>query len=244
MQLGVVVAPLLTGPVGQEKLDILNLVLSASGVVLGVLGLLAFFSLVSWYIIAYKAFYLNRAHRESRRFLDAFWGSKRLDAIYQTAEEMKRSPISQMFKAGYIELSKIKGQQEQGQPREAAWLEGDMQSIERSLHRARTSELTHLESMVPFLATTGSAAPFVGLFGTVWGIMNSFINIGAKGAANLATVAPGIAEALIATAIGLVAAIPAVIAYNYFVRRIKVLSSEMDAFTNDFLNIVKRHFFS
>ena len=100
-----------------------------------------------------------------------------------------------------------------------------------------------MESKVPFLATTASAAPFIGLFGTVWGIMNSFRNIGAKGAANLTTVAPGIAEALIATAIGLVAAIPAVMAYNYFVRRIRVLSSEMDAFQNDFLNIVKRHFF-
>jgi biopolymer transport protein TolQ len=92
------------------------------------------------------------------------------------------------------------------------------------------------------LATTGSAAPFIGLFGTVWGIMNSFRNIGAKGTANLTTVAPGIAEALIATAIGLIAAIPAVMAYNYFVRRIRVLSSEMESFQNEFLNIVKRHF--
>jgi biopolymer transport protein TolQ len=228
---------------GQEKLDILNLVLNASGVVMGVLGLLVFFSLVSWYIIAYKAFYLGRAARESERFLAAFFKSKRLDAIYQTAEELRRSPISQMFKAAYIELSKIKGgQQPQHEVREEGLL-GDLQSIERALERARTSELTHLESMVPFLATTGSAAPFVGLFGTVWGIMNSFRNIGAQGAANLATVAPGIAEALIATAIGLMAAIPAVMAYNWFVRKIKVLSSEMDAFTNDFLNIVKRHFF-
>ena len=96
--------------------------------------------------------------------------------------------------------------------------------------------------LIPFLATTGSAAPFVGLFGTVWGIMNSFRAIGAKGAANLSTVAPGIAEALIATAIGLVAAIPAVMAYNYFTRRVKVLSSEMESFSNDFLNIVRRHF--
>lgn len=235
------VLPLLAAAgAGPEKLDILSLVLNASGVVMGVMGLLAFFSLVSWYIIAYKSFYLHRAASESASFLENFWKSKRLDAIYQTAEELKRSPISQMFKAGYIELSKIKGTESNAN--QASWL-GDMQSIERALERARTSELTHLESMVPFLATTGSAAPFVGLFGTVWGIMNSFVNIGAKGAANLATVAPGIAEALIATAIGLVAAIPAVMAYNYFVRRIKVLSSEMDAFTNDFLNIIKRHFF-
>jgi len=223
-----------------EKLDIWSLVLRSTGVVAGVLMLLAFFSLVSWYIIVYKLVYLRRAHSETEKFLDIFWKSKRLDAIYSSAEELKRSPISQVFKAGYIELSKIKGSETQGD--KASWL-GDMQSIERALQRAEASETTHLESMVAFLATTGSAAPFVGLFGTVWGIMNSFRAIGEKGAANLATVAPGIAEALIATAIGLMAAIPAVVAYNYFFRRIKVLTSEMDAFSNDFLNITKRHFF-
>ena len=232
-------ASLATGQ--QVDMDILSLVLQASGVVMGVLILLVFFSLVSWYIIGYKFFYLHRAQAESERFLDTFWQSKRLDEIYATAEELKRSPISRVFQAGYVELSKIKGG-EHGNVDQGAWL-GDMESIKRALDRALTSELTHLESMVPFLATTGSAAPFVGLFGTVWGIMNSFRSIGEKGAANLATVAPGIAEALIATAIGLMAAIPAVIAYNYFLRKIKVLHSEMDAFSNDFLNIVKRHFF-
>jgi biopolymer transport protein TolQ len=227
-------------PAASGKLDILSLVLQASGVVMGVLCLLGLFSLISWYIIGYKFYYLHKAQSESEEFLENFWKSKRLDAIFQTAEDLKRSPISQMFKAGYIELSKIKGSENASN--QASWL-GDMQSIERALERARTNELTHLESMVPFLATTGSAAPFVGLFGTVWGIMNSFRSIGEKGAANLATVAPGIAEALVATAIGLMAAIPAVIAFNYFVRRIKVLTSEMEAFTNDFLNIIKRHFF-
>ena len=224
-----------------ENLDILNLVLRASGVVMGVLVLLGFFSVVSWYIIGYKSYYLYRAQAESNLFLEKFWKTKRLDAVFSTSEDFKRSPISQMFRAGYIELSKIKGAE--GPANQSTWL-GDMQSIERALHRAQTNELTHLESRVPFLATTGSAAPFVGLFGTVWGIMNSFRAIGEKGAANLATVAPGIAEALIATAIGLMAAIPAVMAYNYFVRRIKVLTSEMEGFSNDFLNIIKRHFFT
>jgi biopolymer transport protein TolQ len=225
---------------GASELDILSLVLNASGVVMGVLILLVFFSLVSWYIIGYKFFYLFKAQSESEHFLENFWQSKRLEDIYQVAEGLKRSPISQLFKAGYVELSKIKSTEATSD--RAAWL-GDMQSIERALDRAETSELTHLESMVPFLATTGSAAPFVGLFGTVWGIMNSFRSIGEKGAANLATVAPGIAEALIATAIGLMAAIPAVIAFNFFVRKIKVLHSEMETFSNDFLNIIKRHFF-
>ena len=222
-----------------QDLDIWALVLQSRGVVMGVLVLLVAFSILSWYIIAYKYLYLRRAHAQSHRFLDRFWHSKRLDAIYKSAEDYKRSPISQVFKAGYIELSKIKGD-DRGDA--AGWL-GDMQSIERALERAQTVELTQLESKIPFLATTGSAAPFVGLFGTVWGIMNSFRSIGAAKSASLATVAPGIAEALVATAIGLMAAIPAVVAYNYFTRRVKVQAAEMDTFASDFLNIIKRHFF-
>jgi biopolymer transport protein TolQ len=118
-----------------------------------------------------------------------------------------------------------------------------MTNVERALRRASINEVTILETMVPFLATTGSTAPFVGLFGTVWGIMNSFIEIGGQKSASLDVVAPGIAEALIATAIGLVAAIPAVMAYNYFSRRIRVISSEMETFSSDFLNIIRRRFF-
>jgi biopolymer transport protein TolQ len=119
---------------------------------------------------------------------------------------------------------------------------GELTNVERALRRAAMNEVTGLETMIPFLATTGSTAPFVGLFGTVWGIMNSFIEIGGQKSASLDVVAPGIAEALIATAIGLVAAIPAVMAYNYFLRRIHVLQTEMDAFQSDYLNIVRRHF--
>src|SRR5262249_49951906 len=198
----------------------------------------------SWYVIGYKSLYLSRAQAESARFLETFWQSKRMDAIFQSSQKLRRSPVAQVFRAGYIELTKLKSADRAAAGGGAASEEthlGDLENIERALRRAQTSETTHLESMVPFLATTGSAAPFIGLFGTVWGIMNSFRNIGAKGAANLTTVAPGIAEALVATAIGLVAAIPAVMAYNYFVRKIRVLSSEMESFQNDFLNIVKRH---
>lgn len=223
-----------------ESLDVWDLILKASGVVMAVLVMLVLFSVVSWYIIAYKYFYLRRAARESEKFLEVFWTSKRLDAIYKSAQELKRSPISAVFKAGYVELSKIKSAEDAATG--DAW-SSDMQSIERALRRTHTAEQTQLENMIPFLATTGSAAPFVGLFGTVWGIMNSFRNIGLEKSASLATVAPGIAEALIATAIGLMAAIPAVMAYNYFRRRVAVLVSEMDTFSNDFLNIIKRHFF-
>ena len=145
-----------------------------------------------------------------------------------------------VFRAGYSELAKIKKTSSDADVM-ASQL-GEMENINRALRRATASEVTHLESLIPFLATTGSTAPFVGLFGTVWGIMNSFRDIAGAGAANLTTVAPGISEALIATAIGLAAAIPAVIAYNYFNSKIRVLSTEMDNFSNDFLNIVKRHF--
>ena len=207
----------------------------------GVLFLLVCLSIIGWYVILYKGFYLWKAQSESLKFLENFWQAKRLDAVYQQAEQTRRSPIAHMFRAGYIELSKL----QKGKAAEGVSLgesAGDLENIERALRRASTRESTVLENMIPFLATVGSAAPFIGLFGTVVGIIDSFHSIANNGSANLATVAPGIAEALGTTAIGLIAAVPAVMAYNYFARKIRVLSAEMDAFGNDFLNIVKRHF--
>jgi len=221
--------------------DLLQLLLQATGAVRAVLFLLVVLSIIGWYVIGYKAFSLGRAAAESARFLDAFWQAKRLDEIYQNIEQYTRSPIAHMFKAGYVELSKIQSQKQKGEA--GSFQEGgEMDNVERALRRAALSEGTHLENMIPFLATVGSAAPFIGLFGTVVGVINAFQNIGAQGSAGLATVAPGIAEALGTTAVSLVAAVPAVMAYNYFARRIRVLGAEMDSFTNDFLNIVKRHF--
>ncbi|MEK6606638.1 MAG: protein TolQ [Myxococcota bacterium] len=228
-------------PVPTRELDVLDLVLQSRGVVFVVLVLLCGFSLACWWIIGFKVLYLRRAERQTRAFLEAFWQSRRLDAVYQTAGELPASPVAQMFKAGYIELGKLKaGGQDGGEGLRSEL--GALENVERSLGRAQLAAVMQIESMVPFLATTGSTAPFVGLFGTVWGIMNSFRSIGAAGSAGLAVVAPGIAEALVATAIGLVAAIPAVMAYNYFVRRIRLLTADMDTFTKDFLNIVRRHF--
>lgn len=207
-----------------------------------VMGILLAFSIMSWAIIAHKWRVVRRAARESDKFLDAFWASKRLDSIYQKSETLVHSPVSQVFRAGYIELAKIKKSKTEA-PAENTEMGGDLESVERSMRRASAVELTGLESSIPFLATTGSTAPFIGLFGTVVGIVNSFRDIGLMGNANLATVAPGIGGALVATAFGLFAAIPAVIAYNYFVARIRVLDTEMHNFSADFLNIVKRHFF-
>ncbi len=228
---------------GSGSFDLLQLLLGSSGVVRGVLFLLVCLSIIGWYVIGYKALYLNRAQGESQRFLEAFWQAKRLDAVYQEAEHKRRSPIAHMFKAGYVELSKLQNQKAQGGGAGESWHgEADLENIERALRRAATSESTVLEGMVPFLATVGSAAPFIGLFGTVIGIIDAFHQIANQGSANLATVAPGIAEALGTTAVGLIAAVPAVMAYNYFARKIKILTAEMEAFSNDFLNIVKRHF--
>jgi len=211
-------------------------------VVLAVLGLLLILSAFCWAIIWIKWRGLRKAQKQSIEFLEVFWSSKRLDAIYQASEKLTRSPISQVFRAGYVELSKLKKTQAEGEAAGGMYdAMGGIENVQRSLRRTSVAELTAMESLVPFLATTGSTAPFVGLFGTVVGIMKAFIEI-RPGTATLDAVGPGISHALIATAVGLFAAIPAVMAYNYFVRKIKVLYSEIENFSNDFLNIVKRHF--
>ena len=241
--------PLLSSAPAGKDIDFFALILDSGFVVTSVLLLLIFFSIVSWGIIIYKYLYLRKAHQQSVKFLDLFWKSRRLDQIFEGCESLSASPIAQVFRAGYIELSKSaaarKGQGEAANseaPKSFAEM-SDMESVQRALRRAATSQITILESLVSFLATTGSTAPFVGLFGTVWGIMESFHTIGRMGNASLATVAPGISEALVATATGLAAAIPAVVGYNYFVQKNKVLDAEMESFSSDFLNIIKRHFF-
>jgi biopolymer transport protein TolQ len=226
-----------------EGLDYLAIARNSGPIGIAVLALLLGASAVSWAIIVKKWLQIRRAQDESVKFLETFWRSKRLDAIYQAAESLGGSPISQVFRAGYVELSKVTAQAKEGEGGMSDEL-GGIENVERALKRAAASEVTHLESLVPFLGTTASAAPFVGLFGTVWGIMRAFHDIYRMGNANLATVARPISEALIATAVGLFAAIPAVVAYNFFVSKIRVLDSEMTNFSSDFLNIVRRHFFS
>ncbi len=227
-----------------EGLDYLEIARNSGPVGITVLLLLLAASTVCWAIIVRKWLQIRRAQDESVKFLETFWQSKRLDAIYQAAEALRASPISQVFRAGYVELSKVTAQKDSGEGAAMREQLGGIENVERALKRAAASEVTHLEGQMSFLGTTASAAPFVGLFGTVWGIMRAFHDIYRMGNANLATVARPISEALIATAVGLFAAIPAVVAYNFFVSRIRVLDSEMTNFSNDFLNIVRRHFFS
>ena len=225
------------------SLDYVEMVTHGGPVVTAVLVILVASSLASWTIIFRKLLHLRRAQAESVRFLETFWRSKRLDSIYGEAEQMPVSPVAQVFRAGYVELSKVT--QAQPASEEAAMHDqlGGFENVERALARAANAELTGLEQQIPFLGTTAAAAPFVGLFGTVWGIMGAFRDIYAAGNANLATVARPISEALIATAVGLFAAIPALVAFNAFNSRIRVLDNEMRNFSADFLNIIKRHIF-
>jgi biopolymer transport protein TolQ len=228
--------------------DMLSLIKQAHIIVKIVMAILTAMFLIGVYIIIFKTLYIRRAQRESAMFNESFWRSRDIEQIYKHAQLLRNSPISQMFVAGYTELAKLSADERMKNDRE-----GNLENIERALRKAQTVETTRLESLTPFLATTGSAAPFIGLFGTVIGIMTAFQSLSTpeKGAAGeavkkasstLDAVGPHIAEALFATAIGLVAAVPAVMAYNYFVRRIRVLRSEMENFEQDYLNIIKRHF--
>jgi len=218
------------------------IITSAGIVVKLVLILLLSFSVASWAIILFKLFQIHRANSESVRFMDFFWKSKRFDAIASQVDRFASSPLTVLFNEGYGELKKLVETTSNTSEGSALSTDlGGVANVSRALRRATNSEITRLEKYLTFLATTGSTSPFIGLFGTVWGIMTAFEGIGKTGSASLAVVAPGIAEALIATAIGLVAAIPAVMAYNHFQHKIRVLINEMDSFSTEFLNIVQRN---
>lgn len=233
-----------------QNLDIIHMVQNASLMVQFVLFLLLFFSITSWTIILMKFRYLRRALKESDVFTEFFWKSRDLSAAFNKAKQLEGSPIARIFRIGYLELKKLS---QSGHPlsspspqsagADAAHWNGHFtgtESLERALRRAISTETTRMTQLVPFLATTGNTTPFIGLFGTVWGIMHSFHSIALRGSANLAAVAPGISEALIVTAAGLAVAIPAVIAFNYFMQKIRNIESDLRNFTADFLNIIER----
>lgn len=232
------------------RMDIINIVLNAGLMVQSVLALLLFFSIASWAIMIMKYRYIKKAFYESAIFIDFFWKSRDLSDAFNKAKQLKGSPIARIFRVGYMELRKLSPSSgskttEKSEPDGVA--KGPLKArfagidtVKRSLRRAINTETTRMTRMVPFLATTGNTTPFIGLFGTVWGIMNSFHGIGIKGSASLAVVAPGISEALIATAAGLAAAIPAVIAFNHFMYKIRIIESELQNFSADFLNIIER----
>lgn len=218
-----------------------DLIMQAGPVVKLVLLILLYFSLVSWAIIFYKFTTVQRAIKESDRFLDFFWSKKRFDTIGQGIKDFSNSPLATLFREGYHEMLQLKKRSAGAEDTvDFSSKMAPTEIVGRALRRATTQETHRLEKYLTFLATTGSTAPFIGLFGTVWGIMDAFHGIGQTGSASLAVVAPGISEALIATAIGLAAAIPAVMGYNHFLNKINVLIGEMDNFSQEFLNIVER----
>jgi biopolymer transport protein TolQ len=230
-----------------DKIDIIRIFSEAGLMVQFVLLLLLFFSVTSWTIILIKFRYIRKSFLESADFIDFFWKSRNLSDAFAKAKQLSASPLAKAFRIGYMELKKISrsGASETSQVSHdnstaMSTAFTGIDNVKRALRRANNTELTKLMQMVPFLATTGNTAPFIGLFGTVWGIMKSFHGIGLQGSASLAVVAPGISEALIATAAGLAVAIPAVIAFNYFTQKIRVIESELQSFSADFLNIVER----
>jgi biopolymer transport protein TolQ len=216
-------------------MDFLQLIFEASIVVKIVLLILLVFSVFSWAVIFFKRRTLKMANSQSKKFLNIFRKSANLDEVNDAAKKYRGSPEARLFRSGFKVLSHY--MKSNPHPNLTS---DNMETVNRALIKAANREVSRLEKMMNFLATTGSVTPFIGLFGTVWGIMDSFHEIGVQGIASLVTVAPGIAEALIATALGLFAAIPAVIAYNYFLYRIKEVVSDMEDFSIEFLSITER----
>jgi biopolymer transport protein TolQ len=218
--------------------------IAQSGVVARVvLVILLIFSLISWAIIIYKGLVLHRAYTQSQTFLQIFRKSSKFSEVNSVCLQLKASPLVGVFQAGYIEVNQqVRGGSGASAAPAVRPTVKSLESLSRSLVRAAGVEVTRIERRVSFLATTASVTPFIGLFGTVWGIMTAFADIGRMGSANLAVVAPGISEALITTAMGLAAAIPAAVFFNFYGSRIKVLTAMMDDFALEFLNIVERNF--
>lgn len=203
-----------------------------------VLGILLLFSVISWAVMVAVFQRFRRANRASRRFLGVFRKAKRLADVQAAIAPLAQAPLVGLFRAGYAEIeAQIAHHAEGGKQ-----MVKSLDSVERSLIRATRIESARLSRFVPMLATTAAATPFIGLFGTVWGIMEAFGNIGATGSTSITSVAPGISEALINTAAGLFAAIPALLAYNHFVQRLRQSKGEMEDFTLEFLNLTERNF--
>jgi len=208
-----------------------------------ILLLLLAFSLFSWTIILRKWLTFRHIGHKSQAFVALFRKSARLSEVSSACELFQGTPLSGIFSAGYRELNAQIQTSNSTNPNHAVLSERQVVGIQRALQRASTAELSVLEKQMSWLATTGAVTPFIGLLGTVVGIINAFTSLGLGGAtASIQSVAPGIAEALIATAAGLFAAIPAVIAYNHFIARMKTIANEMDDFSSEFINLVERSF--
>lgn len=208
--------------------------------------ILVIMSVVSWAIMAAKRKQYGLVSEANESFLDLFWRATSLDDIFNSLEDHPDSNMARVFKSGYLELRKMADSSLATDGDAAAAgspLLSGIDNLERAIGKAIDEEIASLEARLSFLATTGSTGPFIGLFGTVWGIMGAFQKIGSTGMASLAVVAPGIAEALIATAIGLATAIPATVGYNHYISKIRKEELALNSFASDFINIAKRNFF-
>ncbi len=226
------------------ELNIISMFLGAGLTVKFVMLLLLCFSLSSWFIVFQKFSLYKKARMEGEEFLETFWQSKNLSEAVRFANNLTLSPEANIFRTGYHELQKLGKTTATSRTNDGtleARLAG-MEPLKRALRKAENLESARLSKSLPFLATTGSTAPFIGLFGTVWGIMTSFHEIGMRGSASLAVVAPGVSEALVVTAAGLAVAIPAVVFYNYYSNQMADIESRMHSFSIDFLNLVERDF--
>lgn len=223
-------------------MDTLSLLGGTGPVVKFVLLSLVFCSVFSWTIIFAKWQSFKNAAKETDQFLDLFWNAKSLENIFNESKNFSASPVSNVFRAGYLEFQKISARSQEAGSSLATMMGSGIENVQRALRKASIAESMKLEKMVPYLATIASVAPFIGLFGTVWGIMSSFQSLGLGGPATLQRVAPGISEALIATAVGLAAAIPAVIGYNQYAQRMRTFRNDMDNFSSDLTNILKRNY--
>ncbi|MFC1626257.1 protein TolQ [Pseudomonadota bacterium] len=224
-----------------EQLTVWSLILGAGIVVKAVLLLLILLSIISWGIIFNKWRVYRKTKRDAETFSTSFWGGSDMDTLLAgIPQQYKNSALPNIFQSGYREYmrSRRDSNEEKGDKIVAG---GGLEGIRRSLDAALSRELEGLSRHLAFLATVGSTSPFIGLFGTVWGIMNAFQSIALSQNTSLAAVAPGIAEALVATAFGLVAAIPAVVAYNKFTADLKRMAAGMEQFSSEFLNIMSRH---
>jgi biopolymer transport protein TolQ len=240
------------GSSGAASTDLVSLVARSSYVAKFVLLILVLFSITSWTITLYKWWQFRRAERQTASFLEVFRRSNKFSEVQAVCRSLSESPLVGIFQAGYAEIN---AQLRHG-PAAATATDTrpsnpgprptlrSLEALDRALLRAASVETNKLERRLTFLATTANITPFIGLFGTVWGIMTAFTEIGVTGSTELAAVAPGIADALIATAVGLFAAIPAVYFYNHFTQQVKLMVSAMDDFALEFLNIAERNFTS
>ncbi len=224
------------------ELNVFTMFMDSGLTIKAVILLLLFMSLYSWFIVFQKEMLYRKIRHESREFIEKFWKCKNLSEANRTAKQAVLAPEAVIFQAAYQELQRLN--KSQGGELRGGNRSAGIELLKRSTNRSLSGEISRLSRSLPFLASTGTASPFIGLFGTVWGIMTAFHEMGIRGSASLAVVAPGVSEALVSTAAGLAVAIPAVILYNYLTNRLVEIEDNSLAFASDFINLIERDLLS